>query len=484
MMLPSILRSTPLLVLLLVLLISVVDAGPGSPSSAAVRKFLPNVPNGLLRSVAALNKRPVTDTSQMREVAAVKKKRPKPVIQRPSNEQVYKQLSKVGFFYGMTPMVVEKSTSRTPSTTSKKVRKKRLALRDTMRETLDEVRSLRQELEELRREMKQIISGGMEPTDEKGAGEGGVSAVLARRKRQAEFESIGKEVEKWAEDLLFRQNGEVEGWTEVKCNKVFQPTFQDRTSCFIKWMKDSRGSHASSDDERQYPCIKVYSTIEAPLEEVCSYLSQEKHLSEYNDLVTTHRDLEELSPNAKICLGKTPQLLFVKPRTFVTYCNHRWLRDGTQVVVNQACEYEGAEATAFALRGASYIGRDPDDPEKTRVSLLAHTNPGSDVPDWAAKTALKALMPIEPFKLFHKINECVKRARSELQPDLNDTEMVGMPGRISRPAGLGQMGFACFWPNGGGVKEGLASDNKNRETLQNGVPGEVTLPTQDDCDEN
>jgi hypothetical protein len=226
----------------------------------------------------------------------------------------------------------------------------------------------------------------------------------------------------------------------------------------MKWLKDSRGSHATKDDDREYPCMKIYTSIDAPLETVCSYLSSEANMEDYNELVVRHRDLEELTPNSKICWGQTPQLLFIKPRAFVTFCCHRWLRDGTQVVINQACEHESEEASAFALRGATYIGRDPDDPEKTRISLLTHASPGNDIPEWASKTAVKALAPIEPFRLFHNINEGVKRARSELQPDLNDTEMVGMPGRINRPAGLSQMGFACFWPNGGGLKEGLSTE--------------------------
>jgi hypothetical protein len=36
-------------------------------------------------------------------------------------------------------------------------------------------------------------------------------------------------------------------------------------------------------------------------------------------------------------------------------------------------------------------------------------------------------------------------------------EMVGanLPkGRSPRPAGMAQLGYACFWPNGGGVYEG------------------------------
>jgi hypothetical protein len=87
---------------------------------------------------------------------------------------------------------------------------------------------------------------------------------------------------------------------------------------------------------------------------------------------------------------------------------------------------------------------------------VAHANPGG-VPQWAAKTAVNALAPIEPFKLFHKINENVQRNKPQLRERLMKAEMVGanLPkGRSPRPAGMAQLGYACFWPNGGGVYEG------------------------------
>ena len=73
------------------------------------------------------------------------------------------------------------------------------------------------------------------------------------------------------------------------------------------------------------------------------------------------------------------------------------------------------------------------------------------------KTAVNALAPIEPFKLFHKINENVQRNRPQLRERLLQAEMVGsnLPqGRSPRPAGMAQLGYACYWPNGGGVFEG------------------------------
>jgi len=70
----------------------------------------------------------------------------------------------------------------------------------------------------------------------------------------------------------------------------------------------------------------------------------------------------------------------------------------------------------------------------------------------AAKTAINAVAPIEPFKLFHRIGEYSSR----IVPPLEKTEMVhAVTGRSCRPAGLSQLGYACFWPSGGGLTEGV-----------------------------
>ena len=490
-----------LLFFFLQLLSTRTDATPthhhGAISSTAARKFLPNTPNGLLRSITALNHRrpgskqqPSSPDEQPTQEVTVKTiktptaeeketKRRKKLItipRRPTNEQIQKELDRVGFYYGFTPQVVTKSTTEKPKSNrqprikkkSKKpsTRKKRVGgVRETMSETLDEIKSMRLEMEALRRElrtMKQRLLG--EEVDDEGERER--AALLARTKRIREFERISEEVEKWAEHLLFRQDGEVDGWTQIECNKVIRKHINSdgRTRAYLKWMKDSRGRKAAKDDNREYPCLKVYATVDAPLEEVCVYLSQEKRLPDYNALIDLHKDLEEITPSAKICAVKTPQILFIKPKTMVTFCSHRWLRDGTQVVLNQACDYDGTEADAFALRGATFIGRDPDDPEKTRISMLTHASPGDDVPNWACRTAVTALAPIEPFKLFYHINEGVQKCRPELAPDPHDTELVGMPGRISRPAGFGFLGWAAFWPNGGGTKEGFNNSSTMTST--------------------
>lgn len=263
-------------------------------------------------------------------------------------------------------------------------------------------------------------------------------------------------------------------------------------------MRDSRGAAADKSDDTEYPCIKVFTTIDAPIDAVCAYLSQEDAFPDYNDIVEKYKDIEEISPHSKICWSQSPQILFLKPRDFVTFCHHHWTKDGNQVVVNQATEHpdlpgnreerEGKACRAYALRGANckflflyllilsapyneilmsssccskVISRDPDDPEKTTIAILAHANPGGNVPQWAAKTAVNALAPIEPFKLFHKINQNVKRNQPQLRERMAQAEMVSLPGGQSpRPAGIAQMGYACFWPNGGGLKEGASEQQR------------------------
>ena len=75
------------------------------------------------------------------------------------------------------------------------------------------------------------------------------------------------------------------------------------------------------------------------------------------------------------------------------------------------------------------------------MAILAHANPGGGIPQWAMKTAVNAVAPIEPFKLFHKINANVCALTN------NKKEFVNKFSDGKRkPAGLSQLGYACFWP--------------------------------------
>jgi hypothetical protein len=389
------------------------------------------------------------------------------------------------FFLGITPQTLKSlmpqptEQSNTVPAKQKSMLRKRVDLREGMSEALDELRSLRQEMERLREELgalKRLQMGGefVDPEEE-----AKTQAAKARQKRrlQRQYEQVSSDVERWADDLLFPSDtSKHEGWVEIPCNKLLRSKLNrdGRTRVYLTWMKDSRGSSyitkrpTEKPDEQEWPCIRLYSTIDAPCDEVSLYLSNEEHVQDYNQLLDQYKDLDTITSHSKICWAQSPQILFIKPRDFVTYCSHRWRRDGTQVVINQACDAydDSITANAFAFRGATFIGPDPDDPEVTRIAMLAHASPGKDVPSWACKAAIQSLAPIEPYRLFHKINEGVKQSRDALQAmsrRLDEAEMVrvnsGMDlnsteGRTScRPAGIALMGFACFWPNGGGVKE-------------------------------
>ncbi len=170
--------------------------------------------------------------------------------------------------------------------------------------------------------------------------------------------------------------------------------------------------------------------------------------------------------------------MFIEPRDFVTYCRHRWLNDGTQLITNQACDHPRISKDtsdtdedrnlsgvsgfrAFSLRGATYISRCPDFPQKrTKIVMLSHCNCGRDVPEWAVRTAVGILAPIKPFEIIHRIDKGIWKARDELEKaewksmTAPTTSTSVHSGRSSRPAGIAQMGYACFWPDGGGLVDG------------------------------
>jgi hypothetical protein len=310
------------------------------------------------------------------------------------------------------------------------------------------------------------------------ANEEETATKLSPRLRRREFEQIGRNVETWACGLLFdKENKEEGGWKEIECNKFCRKKFNPdgRTQVYLKWMPDSRNDNGDnvddsegniSGEEQDFPCIKCYSTIDAPMDKVCSFLSNENTIPVYNELVEDYSEIEEITPHSKITWCKMPKVMFVKSRDFVTYCSHRWWKDGTQVIVNQACEHEdkpgilvegeGEACRGYALRGANFISKDPNDPNKTRITLLAHANPGGGLPQWAMTTAVNAVVQIEPFKLFHNINQGVStytEPSSSIAPSHQFATVNSLPGRSNKPAGMAQMGYVCFWPNGGGLRE-------------------------------
>mmetsp|Transcript_13788 Transcript_13788/g.34650 ORF Transcript_13788/g.34650 Transcript_13788/m.34650 type:complete len:532 (+) Transcript_13788:259-1854(+) len=382
-----------------------------------------------------------------------------------------------GFYYGLDPdkMVPQGGFQRKPRPPK---------LEDSMGVALEELKMLRLEMERMRKEITQLKRKMIgDEDDDSIAYVDEETKQIALQKRRQDAERLAAEIEAWATRIF--QEGEEDGWVPVDCSKMIRSSMNrmERTTAFMKWMADPRGDKADKEDQTLHPCIKCSSTIDAPLEMVCTYLSQPEVSSNYNDVIDNFKDLEDISPNAKICWASSPQILFVKPRDFITFCHHRWKKDGSQVIVNQACEHpkyplkkmekEGKSCRGYALRGANILSRDPEDPSKTKIDIIAHCRPGGGLPDWATKTAVKALAPIEPFKLFHKINDQVLRNANRLEKIVQESEQRGSnmpPGRSSKPGGFAQIGYACFWPNGGGKKE--QADDSSADSLLDGEGNE------------
>lgn len=448
-------------------------------------------------------------------------------------EPLTRELSQSGVYFGLSPKTIVESYGS--SSDNGGTRKKRVDLRDSMSEALEELRIMRQELEALRKEMhtlqQQLIKqddGSIIDDDDVGNQR---QLKAQRKKKLKEYAKINKEVEEWAKRLLSDQleienkkaskfqiqgNDSIE-WTEIHCAKLLEPKLNPdrKTYAYLTYMKDSRDSKSKAataaspnnnknwSPDEEYPCIKMHSTLDAPIEEVCIYLSQEKHVWDYNSMIQDHSDVEVISSNSKICWAQTPQILFLKPKDFVTYCSHRWLPDGTQILINQATDHSSKVANAYAFRGATIIRRDPDNPSKqTQIYMLAHASPGSDIPGWAMKTAIKSLVPIEPFRLFYRMNQGILQSKNELTKEwkrlrdkqdatngndnneaiemvtntLNEAGSEKVLVKNWLPAGVAQMGFACFWPDGGGPIEGSSRSDASTAAT-NYATDQMTAPT-------
>jgi hypothetical protein len=311
----------------------------------------------LLESIPALSvwEKQRGALSKTLEVAVKRKQKPSP-IHLPKID-VRSQLGNNGFYYGITPSTLTKACNKGET--------KKMNLNDSMFEALEELRMMRQEMEKMRKEMqtlrgKMLLDGDFEVEDTE---EEKAKKAMLQRRRAKECEKLSAEIENWAKKIM--KETEDDGWKLVDCSKMMRKSLNPtgRTTASIKWMKDSRGEKADLDDNSEYPCMRCTAIIDAPIEDVSTYLSQESASADYNDLVVKYKDVEDISPNAKICWSQTPQILFLKPRDFVTLCHHRWKRDGAEVIVNQSWEHEQFPATkeekegkacrAYALRGAN-----------------------------------------------------------------------------------------------------------------------------------
>lgn len=161
------------------------------------------------------------------EVAVKKKVRRKlkfkiPQVQVP---QVSKQhLEQGGFYYGITPQTYGKAV--------KSLGSKPLSVKESMQEALQELRSMRLEMERMRVQMEFLKKKmmGEEDTETTGA-----ESVLERRKKQRDFDKVASDVEQWAKHLLFEE-GEEDGWKEVACNKMMRKSVNScgSTRTYIK----------------------------------------------------------------------------------------------------------------------------------------------------------------------------------------------------------------------------------------------------------
>lgn len=154
-----------------------------------------------------------------------------------------------------------------------------------------------------------------------------------------EYESIGRDVERWADRMLSEGVSKVNGvvgirdkddWNEVFCAKPLRSKFNlerdnslPMTRQWVKWMKDSREQNAEPGDNQKHPCMKLIATIDAPFPIVCRYLSEKDRFREYNSLLIDQEDVEILSPHSKICWSQSKKLckfVFVTMFRFALLC--------------------------------------------------------------------------------------------------------------------------------------------------------------------
>ncbi len=155
-----------------------------------------------------------------------------PQLQPPPN-----QFSGQSFYFGAPSTLLFPEKSKTARNTSnknaliakKKSKPRQVALSQVMTETLDELRIVREEMEALRRELralkKRMSGDSMDEEDEVGREERQKILLARRKQRQREFDRLAREIERWAEQALFHEDGEQDGWKEVQCNKLIQHAF-------------------------------------------------------------------------------------------------------------------------------------------------------------------------------------------------------------------------------------------------------------------
>jgi hypothetical protein len=201
---------------------------PSSSLSKAIQGISRNrhIHTAITRSIPALSiyrgQKENSPAHQTMEVAVVKKVRRKLKLKLP---QVPKQqLEQGGFYYGITPKTYGKAV--TPQ------EQRPLSMKESMQEALQELRSMRLEMERMRVQMEFLKKKML---GEEGTEMTAAELALERRKKQRDFDKIASEVERWAKTLLFEE-GEEDGWKEVACNKMMRKSVNSsgRTRTYIK----------------------------------------------------------------------------------------------------------------------------------------------------------------------------------------------------------------------------------------------------------
>jgi hypothetical protein len=179
------------------------------------------------------------------------------------------------------------------------------------------------------------------------------------------------------------------------------------------------------------------------------------------------------------------------------------------VDVDDTTSTTASKYRAYSLRGATLISpcssssntkkeyhsnndidneEEEEEIERTNIIMLSHCNCGNDIPEWAVRTAVGILAPIKPFEIIHRIEIGIQRSRYDLDKaeaeakakaslimkdatasssssDDDDERGGGEERRMrrisSRPAGIAQMGYGAFWPDGGGLLEEEENDDEN-----------------------
>jgi len=395
-----------------------------------------------------------------------------------------------GYYYGLTeeflrrdsPNLEERSSSSNDGKSIySPVPNSKPSLAEEMKSTLFAFRSktddLRYSLEELEKKMDELLERLADDEDfiqkfrHDGLEDSEPYIPAAKRERLKQFEEIADDVERWAAEM-FRE-GREEGWEDIRCSALFRSAYKNHKNveCSLKYLPNvailnatsPQSTVSSTADDVISPCIKVKAVIDAPLSKVTQFLSQPSNKDLYNSLLVSHSDVEQVASHAKICWATTIKLLGVPSRDFVTFCHLRWKKDGTQVITNRAVDHHDRPAVvegkkisrAHALRGANIIAPLEGDEKKTIVAIVGHAHPGGNLPEWIVRAAVNTVLPMEPFKLMHKIEQGTKKMmKEEENKDGDVTAFVRYEKNAKkRPGGMSQLGYASFWPEGGGLEE-------------------------------